>query len=236
MSTSDPSSERAGDNRAVWQRLYSESQKVNRYPHDSVVTFVMRNFGRAQNRAAVRLLDYGCGGGGNAAFLVREGYAVYAIDGSEAAARHAAMTVEVETRGEGRAQIAVAEFKHLPFADGFFDGVIDRQSLGQNPSVALPALVGEIKRVMKPGGLYFGINFSTGHPQLCFGRDLGGGDYDAFEKGVFKGIGMRHFFTEAEVRRLFAQFRIRDIRTLLQQSLLSRDEGSEEMIVIAARP
>jgi SAM-dependent methyltransferase len=144
-------------------------------------------------------------------------------------------TVGEATQGRGSAQIVVAEFGHLPFATGFFDGVIDRQSLGQNRAAALPRLVDEIARVLKPGGLYFGINFSIGHPQLRFGRDLGDGDYGAFEQGVFKGIGSRHFFTEADLRRLFAAFDIRDLRTLLQRSLLNPDEGSEEIMLVAAR-
>lgn len=230
-----PRSARGDDNRAVWQRLYAGHQKVNRYPHDSVVTFVMRNFGKAADRARVRLLDYGCGGGGNAAFMVREGYSVFAIDAAEPAARHAGLTVIEATGGAARAHVAVAEFRYLPFQNAFFDGVIDRQSLGQNSGAVLPALVDEIARVLKPGGLYFGVNFSTGHPQLRFGSALGSGDYGAFARGVFTGIGSRHFFSEAEILNLFRQFDVRDLRTVLHRSLLDPDDGSEEILLVAAR-
>jgi ubiquinone/menaquinone biosynthesis C-methylase UbiE len=96
-------------------------------------------------------------------------------------------------------------------------------------------MVSEIARVLKPGGLYLGINFSTGHPQLQFGRPLGGGDHGDFSAGVFRGIGFRHFFDEAEIRALFQQFEFRELRLVRSTNLLDPSDGSEEIVVVAAR-
>lgn len=227
----DPSRPHA--NSDVWESLYAGGAKVNRYPHDVVVSFVMRNFAAAPDRSRVRLLDYGCGGGGNTAFMAAEGFETHGMDGSVSAVAHALRTVEAVT---GRAaRIVAGDFAALPYPDAFFDAVVDRQSLGQNAADRLPGMVAEIARVLKPGGLYLGINFSAGHPQLRFGRALGGGDHGDFSAGVFRGIGFRHFFDEAEVRALFAGFEFRELKLLRSTNLLHPAGGSEEIVVVAAR-
>lgn len=227
MSRSNP------ENRAIWEAMYARSDKVNRYPYDAVVTFVMRNFAGRANRSDVQLLDYGCGGGGNTAFMAAEGFTVHAVDSSASAALHASNTVRLVA--QRAAKIVVADFAALPYPDRFLDAVIDRQSLGQNRAARLPQMVAEIARVLKPGGLYFGINFSMGHPQLRFGRDFGDGDFGDFSDGVFKGIGFRHFFAAAELRHLLREFEIRDLRILSNANLLDADRGSEEILVVAAK-
>lgn len=227
----DPS--RTHANSDVWERLYAGGAKVNRYPHDIVVSFVMRNFAAAPERARVRLLDYGCGGGGNTAFMAAEGFDAHGIDGSPSAVDHARRTVDA-VAGRG-ARVVVGDFAALPYPDGFFDAVVDRQSLGQNPADRLQAMVSEIARVLRPGGLYLGINFSAGHPQLRFGRPFGRGDHGDFSAGVFRGIGFRHFFDEAEVRALFQGFELRELRLLRNANLLDPTGGSEEIVVVAAR-
>ena len=222
------------DNRPIWEGLYASGKKINRYPHDAVVSFVLRTFGDVE-RNKVRILDYGCGGGGNTVFIASSGFDLYAVDSSPTAVKLTAAAIRKIAPQQSR-QVMLADFATLPFADGFFSAIIDRQSLGQNLSDTLPGMVSEIRRVLAPGGIYFGINFSNQHPQLRYGEPLGNGGYHNFSEGVFKGIGARHFFDEAEIRQLFADFDLIDIRIVTTRPLLNPESGSEEICVTARRP
>ncbi len=226
--------EHASANQKVWELRYSQGDVVNRYPYDIVVSFVMRQFGKG-NRAETRILDYGCGGGNHCAFLAREGFDFYGIDYSKSAIRHAKSVVEAVSGVVKPNKLICTDFVHTPFPDNFFDAVIDRQSLGQNMASALPTLVAEIHRVLKPAGKYLGINFSDQHPALCYGMALGNGDYSEFTHGPFKNIGSRHFFSQGELLSLFQDFKIVDLKTLSLHSLMHEGQGSEEFVLYAQK-
>ena len=123
----------------------------------------------------------------------------------------------------------------LRFETRSVDMRIDRQTLDQNMSSTLPAIVSEIFRILKPSGKYLGMNFSDCHPAVTFGKALGNGDYAEFTSGPFKNIGARHFFNEIELRDLFRQFAILDLKRLSMKSLIHKDLGSEEFVLIAQK-
>jgi len=219
----------------LWEEIYRSGRKVNQYPYDLVVSFVLRRFG-AGDRPNTRILDYGCGGGNHARFLVAEGFDAYAVDSAPTAV-HLSLSAAQTIRGDvDAAKFLTADFSRLPFPDNHFHAVIDRQSLGQNCAAQLPVMVREIWRVLAPGGVYFGINFSDRHPQLRFGRNLGDGDWTDFTGGVFKGLGQKHFFSATELTGLFADFNVESIEVLRHDFLLDASRGSEEFIVVACKP
>lgn len=223
------------DNQKIWETRYQRGEAVNRYPYNRVVSFVLREFAEVNDRGAVRILDYGCGGGNHSVFLAQSGFDYVAVDYSPTALARVVDTFTFHGLEPDTFRLLCAEFGHLPFRDECFDAVIDRQSLDQNSHERLPALVEEIHRILKPGGIYFGINFSTGHPQLRFGSPLEHGDYTDFSCGTFRGIGSRHFFSVDEIKSLFRRFEIRDIRIMRTESVITPGTGSEELIVEAIR-
>jgi SAM-dependent methyltransferase len=226
-------SEAAGAS-GVFERLYAGGRKVNRYPYDLVVSFVLRRFG-AGERARTRLLDYGCGGGNHARFLAAEGFDLHAVDNAPTAVELTRVAVAEAGGAVDPAKLRVADFAALPFPDDHFDAVIDRQSLGQNAASDLPRMVAEIARCLRPGGIYFGVNFSDRHPQLRFGRPRGGGDWGDFTEGVFRGLGQKHFFSVTEIGALFAPFELESVEALRHEPLLGPGGGSEELVVVARK-
>ncbi|HVE14009.1 MAG TPA: class I SAM-dependent methyltransferase, partial [Elusimicrobiota bacterium] len=68
----------------AWDDVF-RAQPWGKYPPEEVVRFVARNFYKAPDRGAVRLLEIGCGPGANLWYAAREGFAVFGIDGSEPA-------------------------------------------------------------------------------------------------------------------------------------------------------
>lgn len=98
----------------------------------------------------LRVLDVGCGGGYLSEQLAELGCEVTGVDASvpslEAARRHAASQgLRIDYR-EGRAEA-------LPFADASFDVVCCCDVLEHVDDVG--AVIAEIARVLKPGGLFF---------------------------------------------------------------------------------
>jgi SAM-dependent methyltransferase len=229
------SGEHTAANQEIWESRYSRGDVVNRYPYDMVVSFILRQFGKG-SRADTRILDYGCGGGNHCAFLAREGFDFYGVDFSISAIRHAKSVIEAAGGLVKPNKLICTDFVHTSFPDNHFDAVIDRQSLDQNMASALPALVAEIHRVLKPGGKYLGINFSDRHPALSYGKALGNGDYAEFSRGPFKDIGTRHFFSHGELLSLFRNFTIVDLKTLSLHSLIHEGQGSEEFVLFAQKP
>jgi 2-polyprenyl-6-hydroxyphenyl methylase / 3-demethylubiquinone-9 3-methyltransferase len=94
-----------------------------------------------------RVLDAGCGGGLVARTLAEAGATVVGLDRSLGSLRVARNAV----KGRGGAFHPVrGRLERLPFADGAFDVVVAADVLEHVPD--LPAAVGEIARVLAPGG------------------------------------------------------------------------------------
>lgn len=104
------------------------------------------------------ILELGCGGGYDAAFMIARGYAVDATDGVAAMAEKAAARI-------GR-PVRVMRFDELD-ADGRYDAVVASASLLHVPRAALPAIVARVHRALKPGGWHL-ASFKGGGTE---GRD-----------------------------------------------------------------
>ena len=66
---------------STWERNYI-NKRFNKYPYDEVVSFIFKNYNNA-TRNKTKILDLGCGGGNNSYFIAKEGFDLYAIDGSK---------------------------------------------------------------------------------------------------------------------------------------------------------
>jgi SAM-dependent methyltransferase len=98
------------------------------------------------------ILELGCGGGRDAAFMLARGFTVDATDGV------AAMAAEAQ-RYLGR-PVRVMRFDELA-AENSYDGVIALASLLHVPVDELPTALTLIWRALKPGGLHL-ATFKTG--------------------------------------------------------------------------
>jgi 2-polyprenyl-6-hydroxyphenyl methylase/3-demethylubiquinone-9 3-methyltransferase len=109
-----------------------------------------------------RVLDAGCGGGLVARTLVEAGAVVVGVDrslGSLGVARRATgspgagaagVPQAASSLGPGAFHPVRGQLERLPFADGAFDVVVAADVLEHVPD--LPAAVGELTRVLAPGG------------------------------------------------------------------------------------
>jgi ubiquinone/menaquinone biosynthesis C-methylase UbiE len=94
------------------------------------------------------VLDVGCGAGVEVVRFARAGARVTGVDIAESAIRLAEATVQQQGR---EARLEVADGEHLPFPDASFDLVFAHGVVQYTGSDS--AMVAEIHRVLRPGGL-----------------------------------------------------------------------------------
>lgn len=207
---------------AVWETVFRK-REWGKYPPEEVVRFVARHFYHVADRAAVSILEIGCGpGSGTSWFIGREGFGLIGIDASPTAVAKA----RERFAREGTAGAFVrGTIDRLPFANESFDAVIDVVCLACNAEEETRAMVSEVHRVLKPAGAHFSITPRSG----CWGDD-GGERIDATTlrevvEGPYAGLGKTRFATRHGLLDLYAAFR--DVA--LEFSIRSMERGTREV-------
>ncbi|RTY33461.1 class I SAM-dependent methyltransferase [Chlorobium phaeovibrioides] len=220
----------------IWEDRYRNDFQIAKWPFDQIISLVMRRFGSIAEREKVKILDYGCGGGNNFWFLIREGFAGYACDIASSAIDMTRRRIEsVEHVKLDDERYVILDGDSLPYPDGYFSAIIDRESLCQSTWDAVKLRVSEFRRILAPEGWYLGMNFTDHHPDISQATHLGGGDYNDFKTGLFKDQGLRHLFSYTDIMELFSDWSIDEITLLSQFSMLNHNgfTGSSEFVVAA---
>lgn len=111
---------------------------------------------RGRIRPGMRVLDAACGGGRNLVYLLQSGFEVFATDGDVQAvgavrqlAAHLAPTLPPEN-------FRMEPVERMSFADDFADVVLSSAVLHfARDTAQFDAMVAEMWRVLKPGGMLF---------------------------------------------------------------------------------
>lgn len=131
-----------------WEALYTRDEQLNRWPFDSVVSFVLGHR-PDKPRDQTTLLEVGCGAGNNLWFAASEGFRVAGVEASPTAVKHARRRL-ADAGLEG--DVMVGGFTPLPFTDAAFDLALDRAALTCVPEAECAEALGELRRVVAPGG------------------------------------------------------------------------------------
>jgi SAM-dependent methyltransferase len=109
-------------------------------------------FSQIKIKAGMRVLDAGCGNGRHLRETFRiPGIDVVGIDLNRDDLKNSKETIyPMEDEGSGRWLVAQADVTELPFAEGRFDVVICSEVLEHIEDIR--AAIGELVRVLKPGG------------------------------------------------------------------------------------
>jgi SAM-dependent methyltransferase len=182
-----------------WEKIYSENPDYRSwYPWSEVVTFIFRNAPKNRKRDEISILELGSGTGNNLWFAAREGFRVSGIDISKTAIDFA----NKRFADEGlTGDLRVGDFSRLPFSDNSFDLVFDRGSLSMTNRQGAIDCVNEVRRVIKPSGLF----------QCGPNSDRDSSFYRSpDDDGLVRGIGVgtllceqASFFSLQDIRELF---------------------------------
>jgi SAM-dependent methyltransferase len=186
----------------IWEsEIYSQGHHLNRYPFDAVVSFLFRYRPRDKPREQTDVLEIGCGAGNNLWFAAREGFRVAGIDGSESAISFAQKRFESEKLS---GDLRVGNFLKLPYENNVFDIGIDRGSLVCVGFAAQQVAIEEMRRVLRPGGIFFFNGYSDEHTSARSGDCLEDGRIANIRSGTLVGVGSLGFNTESQIDMLFA--------------------------------
>ena len=103
--------------------------------------------------AGGRVLDAGCGNGDYARLALQDGARVWAFDLSEEMV--AATGRRLSAAGLQAEELQVASVLQIPYPDASFDVVLCFAVIDHVPDEQRPAAVGELVRVLKPGGTLY---------------------------------------------------------------------------------
>jgi SAM-dependent methyltransferase len=111
---------------------------------------------RGNIASGMRVLDAGCGYGRNLVHLLREGCEVFAVDADRDGVEHVRRLSASLNTGLPAENFQVARIEQMPFPDGFADVVICSSVLHfAKDDDHLEAMLSELWRVLRPGGLLF---------------------------------------------------------------------------------
>jgi SAM-dependent methyltransferase len=111
---------------------------------------------RGRFDARRRVLDAGCGGGRNLTWFLRSGYEVCALDADPAAVAAVRALSASLSPSPQPADIRVGALDALPWPDASMDAVVSSAVLHfAQDDAHFERMVGELWRVLRPGGLLF---------------------------------------------------------------------------------
>ncbi len=104
----------------------------------------------------MRILDAGCGFGRNLVYLLRERFEIFAVDAHDRAVEHVRRLSKSLNAGLPDENFQVSPVEKMPFPNEFADVVLCNSVLHfARSEEQFQAMVAELWRVLRPGGLLF---------------------------------------------------------------------------------
>ena len=130
------------------QSIQEQFGQIDIYVFDQIL--------RGNIAPGMRVLDAGCGFGRNLVHLLRTGCEVFALDEDAGAVEHVRqLSASLET-GLPEENFQVGSIERMPFPDGFADVVLSSAVLHfARDERHFRAMLGELWRVLRPGGMLF---------------------------------------------------------------------------------
>ena len=172
-----------------------------------------------REKGSKTILDVGCGAGRNAVFLAKEGFYVVGVDISLTALKLA--LERADSDGVRNCIFVLHDFLELPFPDTHFDAAFSSYGIENVPLPRIKKALGEMKRVVRNGGLVLVTLHSPKHWRFGLGRKIGSHTYLTYD--IIKGRKFKfltHFFDKEMAERLFhnLDLKILSIREVVKMS------------------
>jgi ubiquinone/menaquinone biosynthesis C-methylase UbiE len=142
--------------KSFYENSYETSgfEAQRRYPNEELMRFMGRTFFSVpgEKRKGIKILEVGCGSGGNLWAIAREGFDAYGIDLSGEGINLCHRMLEAWGCA---AALQVGDMADLPYESSVFDAVVDVFSSYCLPEKDFIRYLEGVARVLKPGGRYF---------------------------------------------------------------------------------
>jgi cyclopropane fatty-acyl-phospholipid synthase-like methyltransferase len=151
-----------------------------KYPNEFLIQFLAVNFFSRPDRKNVRILELGCGSGANLWMMAKEGFDAHGIDSAPTGVK---LTKEMLRHWGVEADVRAADMLHLPFKDTYFDAVVDVVSMQHLNWKEHGKCLKEVKRALKPEGLFFTFHLGGGSTSASKGRKIDAWTIDNIKEG-----------------------------------------------------
>ena len=209
--------------RETWETSFAEQvarQAYNTAPVEALVrsvSYYLRDRGN-EGLESLHFAEMGCGAGPNLVWLAEKGIRVSGVDIAPTALGLARANLERRGLGERVEQLVEGSVSDVPqLPDGSLDGIVESCVYQHLPRQPRLAAFREVDRLVKPGGLFVGHVLDQGHTVFKHHADEQLEDDPGtvtLEEGgsnvYLTNIGVSHFFTKDEVRRLLPGWSIVD--------------------------
>ncbi len=197
----------------AWQKQWSTVEGRARWiePEPDVMAVAARWQGAASKTA----LDLGCGVGRHALYLASQGFTVFGLDGSQ---RGIDVTREEAQRLGLSLDLRVGPMTHLPYPDAHFDYVLAWNVIYHGDGDIVRQCIADIRRVLRPGGMYHSTMLSKRHQRFGQGREIAPNTFVADDTDDTSDKDHPHFYCNAaEIVTLLPGFDL--------ISLVDREQG-----------
>jgi cyclopropane fatty-acyl-phospholipid synthase-like methyltransferase len=149
------------DNAQIWEEIFT-NKEWGKYPSISLVRFIASKFYKVRDQQQIRILEIGCGPGGNLWYMAREGFKVTGIDFS-ATARELLQDRFLRDGLTGQLEgFLIGNYQdELPkLEDEYFDAIVDVESLYCNSFEDSKEIIENCLRKVKKDGYLFSQTFT----------------------------------------------------------------------------
>ena len=199
---------------AMWEKIFSE-RDWGRYPSEDVIRCIARNFYRVPQRKEIKILDLGCGGGAHTWYMAREGFDVYAIDGSPSAIKQ---TERLLAMDQLSAHLQHGDIKKLTYENNYFDAVLDCNAIQHNYWQDIQGIHREILRVLKPNGLLLSMMLSEDTTGTLQAEKLEENTFRGFNNPFITPNVLAHLFTQDSISFLMQEYVIDEMSQITRMN------------------
>ncbi|ECB9743495.1 class I SAM-dependent methyltransferase [Campylobacter upsaliensis] len=211
----------------LWEEIFSKKE-WGKYPSESVIRFIARNFYNTKDRNTIKILELGLGTGANLWFCAREGFKVSGIEWSKTGVERFRARLKEENLSTQIEQIEIGDYleKLDNFKDESFDAVIDVASLCCNDREKTRQIFLKAFKKLKVGGKFFSTALGKG----IVGYEEGMGDFFEPKEGIYTNVGKLRFDDELSLKELYAceNFTALNIST---QTLSSESKAFDKILI-----
>jgi SAM-dependent methyltransferase len=190
------------ENIKLWDQIF-QNQEWGKYPSVPVIRFIARNFYKVANRKDIKILEIGSGTGANLWFCAKEGFSVFALDGSETAINRMKDRFLSEDLSEYLLKSYVGDyFETLDMIDDeSIDAIIDAESLYCNGFDRSKKIIEKCVKKLKDNGVMMSLTFAEGTVGLV-GEEI---DYHAVfpTEGPMAGKGYSRYTTRDDIYKIY---------------------------------
>lgn len=166
---------------------------------------VTRCLERIRSAGMRRVLDLGSGAGRHALLMAGMGFETTALDASRSGLNY--LAGEAASQGL-KVSTVNGHMGSLPFAEGAFDYVLALNVIYHGDELAVRRAIREIRRVLRPGGVFQGTLLSKRHDDYGLGREISRNTFVQERAPASDRDHPHHYCNRADVAALLEGFRL----------------------------